>query len=145
MDRPALASLLVRADLDEHGDLLTRYRALADAGLAQELRRLYFDSYSSEPQLAAGAARALTSLASAVSDAEIAPVAAWVEGLAALQLEGRVEAAIERIDAATASFAAIGQAHAAATTQISKVFALARLGRYDEAVAVGLSARETLL
>ena len=145
MDRAALAALLAAADPGEHAGLLARHGPLADAALAQELRAIYFDSYSSEPRRAAVAARALTSLAAANDDPEVAALAAWVEGLAALQLEGRVEAAIERLDAAAARFTALGREHAAAATQVGKVFALARLGHYEQAVEVGLRARAALL
>jgi CHAT domain-containing protein len=65
--------------------------------------------------------------------------------MAALQLEGQVERAIQRIDEAAAGFEALGQLHTAASTQVSKIFALARLGRYDEAIACGLRAREVFL
>lgn len=145
MEQAALAALLAKADAPERAELLAQHAGLADVELAQELRAIYFDVYSSAPQRAAVAAHALTDLAAFSSDPQISALACWVEGLAALQIEGRLEYAIERIDAATVSFIALGQEHAAATTQISKIFALARLGRYDEAVAVGMRARSTLL
>ncbi len=58
---------------------------------------------------------------------------------------GPCEPAITRIDQAAAQFDALGQPHTAAETQIGKIFALARLGRYEEAIACGLQARDLLL
>jgi tetratricopeptide (TPR) repeat protein len=136
-ERFAAAGAAERAALlAGHGDAVA---------LADDLRELYFDSYSSDPQLAAQAAKALGALAAAARDPEVEAVAVWIAGLAELQIEGRVEQAVEQINGAEARFIALGRPHAAATTQVSKVFALALLGRYDEAIACGLRARNTLL
>lgn len=145
MNRVALAELLAEAAAPLRAELLAHHAALADARLAQELRAIYFDVYSSDLRRAAGAAHALADLASCSTDPQVAAIALWIEGLAALQIEGRLEYAIERVDAAAVIFSELGQEHAAANTRIGKIFALARLGRYDEAVEVGLQARATLL
>jgi CHAT domain-containing protein/tetratricopeptide (TPR) repeat protein len=145
MDRAELATRLAAADETERAALLARHGTLAGVELAQALKAIYFDTYSSDPHHAAGAAAALAALASADDTAEIQALAAWTSGMAALQLEGQVERAITRIDEAAARFEALGQPHAAASTQVSKIFALARLGRYDEAIACGLHARNVFL
>lgn len=145
MERSTLAALLAESPPSDRAALIAQYSDLIDANLAQELRAIYFDSYSSEPQRAASAAHALSDLAATTTNPEIHAIVRWIEGLAALQLEGRLEHAIACIDSASASFAQLGQEHTAATTQISKIFALARLGRYDEAVDTGLRARKILL
>src|SRR6185295_11652296 len=112
---------------------------------ARALKALYLDNNASDPVRAAGAAEALTMLAAVADDPEVRALAAWTSGMAALQLEGRVERAIPQIDEATTQFEALGQPHMAAATQVSKVYALALLGRYDEAIACGLRAREVFL
>jgi CHAT domain-containing protein/tetratricopeptide (TPR) repeat protein len=71
-------------------------------------------------------------------------VAAWAAGVAAIT-EGEMEEAIARLDAAAARFVQLGKPHAGASTQVSKLIALAMLGRYDEAVACGTQARDTFL
>jgi tetratricopeptide (TPR) repeat protein len=144
MPPATFAERLATAVAAERAALLASHEGDLRA-LAHELRQLYFDSYSSAPQLAAQAAEALAALAAQTPDPEVMAVATWVEGLAELQIEGRVERAVERINQAEARFLAIGRAHEAATTQVSKVFALAVLGRYDEAIACGLRARDALL
>src|SRR5690606_43807 len=70
-------------------------------------------------------------------ESEIAAYAAWVAGLAALQLERDPGRAIERVDDAAHRFAALGHTALVPQTQASKVVALALLGRYDEAIATG--------
>jgi CHAT domain-containing protein/tetratricopeptide (TPR) repeat protein len=140
-----LVPRLVAASAAEQAALLARYDSWAGVELAQALKAIYFDTYSSDPQRAAGAAAALTALGNTNDHPEIQALSAWTSGMAALQLEGQVERAIERIDEAAARFEAIGQFHTAAATQVSKTFALARLGRYDEAIACGLRAQTIFL
>lgn len=135
---------LLAADEGRLPALAARHAALG-LPLAEALRTAYFDSYGSDTGRAAAAERALAALAAAGDDREIGALAAWISGLAALQLAGRAEQAIQLIDAAAAGLAALGRAHDAAATQVSKVFALALLGRNDEAIACGLEARRTLL
>jgi len=139
------AERLARAGDSERAASLTVCEPFARVGVALALKDLYFSTYSSDPQLAAGAAAALAALASIDTTPEILALAAWIGGTAALQLEGHVERAITLIDEAAARFEAIGQPHTAASTQVSKIFALARLGRYDEAIACGLRARDVFL
>ncbi len=145
MDRATLSETLLAAEDPARAALLAAHPALADAALAATLRTAYFDCYSSDPGRAAAATAALSALAAATSDPAVQAEALWVAGLAALQLEGRLELALERIDAAVDRFTALGQHHTAAATQVGKVFALARLGRYDEALATGRAARAALL
>ncbi len=56
-----------------------------------------------------------------------------------------MEEAIARLDEAIAGFSALGRDHAAASTQVTRLVALGVLGRYDEAVACGMQARDTFL
>ena len=145
MNPADLAERLALAGEAERARLLAGYDPLGRIELAQALKARYFDTYSSDPQQAAGAAVALASLASLAANLEIQALAAWTSGMAALQIEGNVDRAIVLIDEAAARFEAIGQPHTAASTQVSKIFALARLGRYDEAIACGLRARDVFL
>ena len=137
IDVPELAALLVAADRAECIVLLGRHPNLTGLPLAYALKGIYFDNYSSDPQLAARAAAATVDLAEVNDHPEIRALAVWTSGLAALQLEGRVERAIRLIDDAAARFEALGRPHTAAETQVSKIYALAMLGRYDEAIVCG--------
>jgi len=63
----------------------------------------------------------------------------------ALRMNGRQAAALERYDAAHDGFARRGQDIEAARTLIGKIAALMYLGRYDEAMAAGQTARAALV
>jgi CHAT domain-containing protein len=71
-------------------------------------------------------------------------LAAWVGGMAR-QLEGDMEGSLHRLEQAVSLFQALGQLHTAARVQVSQVIALAVLGRYDEAIACGVSARQVFI
>jgi CHAT domain-containing protein/tetratricopeptide (TPR) repeat protein len=145
MDLAELVSRMIAAGTAQRAALLADQDGRSGLALAQALKATYLDTYSSDTQRAAGAAAALADLASMNDHPEIQALAAWTNGMAALQLEGQVEQAIQWIDEAAARFEALGQLHNAASTQVSKIFGLARLGRYDEAIACGLQAQTIFL
>jgi CHAT domain-containing protein len=145
MDRDALAALLAGADAGERADVLARHAEIADLGLAHALKELYYATNTSEPQRASAAAAALGALAHANEHPEIQALAAWTAGMAAVQIEGQIERAIERLDDAAARFEQLGQPLTAAATQVSNIYALAMLGRYDEAIECGMRARDVFL
>jgi CHAT domain-containing protein len=144
MDRAVLAELLATANDSERQVLLTRHAALADVNLAWTLKALYDNVESSDPARAAHVAAALSSLVKVTQDTQVSAVAAWTEGMVALDA-GQMEAAIARLDAAEARFLALGQPVSAAATQVSKLRTLAVLGRHDEALECGRQARDVFL
>lgn len=144
MDQTELAGHLVTADDEERAAWLARYPSLADAGLARALKAAFDDAESSDPERAIAAAAALGLLAAVAHDAETGALAAWTAGMAA-QLNGQMEESIAHLDDAEARFQALQQCHNAAATQVSKLFALAVLGRYDEALACGERARDVFV
>jgi CHAT domain-containing protein len=144
VDRAELAARLAAADDAERAMLLKRYGALADVDLARALKRLYDDTESSDPARAANAVGALMALANIADDPEVRGLAAWTNGMAWLD-RGQMEEAIAYLNDAEAQFLAIGRPHTAAATQVSKLIALAMLGRYDEAIGCGLQARDVFL
>ena len=145
MNRAELAALLASADGGAGGAALLReHAALADAALAHALKDICLDAWSSDPARAVAAADALGALASVVQSEEVAALRSWAEGIAAL-VGGQMESAVARLGDAEARFRALCQPHSAASTQVSKLVALAMLGRYDEAVEAGLRARDIFL
>jgi CHAT domain-containing protein len=144
MDRAELATRIAMADDPQRADLLARHRELADVELAWSLKRLYDDTESIDPARAASAAAALSMLANRTDNVDVHALAAWTTGMASLDA-GHMDDAIARLEQAKALFLALGQPNTAAATQVSKLIALAMLGRYDEAVACGLEAREIFL
>ncbi|HEY0407398.1 MAG TPA: CHAT domain-containing tetratricopeptide repeat protein [Pyrinomonadaceae bacterium] len=144
MERAELAARLVEAAGLERAALLKRHSALADIALGYELNEICLDGWSSDPARSKAAAAALNALAELTGEAEVAALASWGDGLAAL-VEGQMERAIAHLDDAAARFLLIGKPQTAAATEVSKLIALAMLGRYDEAIDCGLRAREVLV
>jgi CHAT domain-containing protein len=144
MDQAKLAVRLVTATHEERHQLLARNAELADAGLAWALKSYYDNVESSDVARAAQVSVALLSLADFKEDAEVAAVAAWVQGMVALD-EGRMEAALVHLDRSESQFLALGQSLPAAFTQVSKFRAYALQGYYDEALQCGLRAREVFI
>ncbi len=124
--------------------LLHTHAALLDLPLAYALKDICYATWASDPPRATGAAAALTTLAMLHPDPEIAALADWTAGIAAI-IEGAMEQAIERLDTAAAHFTHLDKARTAAATQVSKLIALAMLGRYDQALVCGMQARDTFL
>jgi tetratricopeptide (TPR) repeat protein len=143
--REELAERLVSArDEPERLALLAEHAALADVSLGHALKDICLRAWSGDPPRSVSAAAALATLAARQDAPEIAALSAWAAGVAAL-VGGRMDEAVFRLDEAEELFRGLCQPHAAASTQVSKLVALAMLGRYDEAVEAGLRARDQFL
>ncbi len=143
MERAELAARLVAADDAARVALLQEHTALADASLAYLLKNICLEAWASDPARATGAAAALEVFARLTDDGEVAACAAWSAGIADL-VAGQMERAVMHLDDAEASFVALDLQHTAATTQVSKLIALAHIGRYDEAIECGVRALKVL-
>jgi len=145
---PNLAQQVACAEIDQIA-ALTHENSVgreADAVLAMvwELKAS-FDAYeSSEPDRAIAIAEAVQQLAEGAMVPSGLAVAAWMRGMAQ-QLQGDLPTSLEHLEQAEAAFIALGQPAVAAETLISKLFSLAMLGRYDEALRAGLRARAIFL
>ena len=144
MQRAELAARLVDSSDAEREALLREYSALADVELAYLLKEICYEAWSVEPTRSVQAGLVLEALARLNDDEEIGALAEWVGGIAGL-VKGQMEQAITRLDAAAARLLSLGKDQVAAATQVSKLIALAMLGRYDEAIECGLRAREVSL
>ena len=123
----------------------------ATRALGWALKDLCYSSWASEPQRAVRAAGALRRLRDAARPAaapaalpEVDALVAWTDGIARA-IQGEMEAATASFDAAAAAFAALGQPHHAAQTQVPKIMALAMLGRHDDAAHCAEVAQRALL
>lgn len=144
MELAELAAHLVKATNAEREALLRDYYAYANIELAYALKDICLADWSDEPVRARGAAAALKILAETTKDREVAALAAWIAGIAAL-VDGQMERAITYFEDSESRFITLEQTHTAASTQVIKLYALALLGRYDEAIECGLRAREVLI
>ncbi|RPJ22516.1 MAG: CHAT domain-containing protein [Chloroflexi bacterium] len=144
MDQMNLAEVLVVANEAEREILLTRHVELADVKLAWALKSLYDHVESSDPARAAQVATALSSLAEATKDTEVSAIASWTEGMVALD-DGQMEAALTHLERSASQFQSLGQFFAAASTQVSKLRALAMQGQYEAALQCGQQARDVFV
>lgn len=134
-----IAELLEIKRKSVHLSLLKQNAKILDLDLARKLKDTYYDSWTKEPQKTRNAATALEALSEMISGDEYKALAFWVSGIADLT-EGKLEKAIKDLDEAATLFRKIKQHHNAAQTQVSKLIALAMLGKYDEAIATGKTA-----
>lgn len=144
MERADLAARLAEADNAEHAELLAQHHTFADTALAWALTDLCYDAWNKEPKRAVRAAVALAILADIAHVPEVRALADWTAGIAALA-EGRMEDAVGPLAGAERGFTALDRPHTAAATQVSKLYPLAVLGRYDEAIACGERARDVFV
>lgn len=144
MAREELASLLAKANESEQQQLLRDYSALADVQLGHLLKEICLEGWSSDTSRALAASSSLKKLFALNPEPEIQSLSLWATGLECL-IFGRMENAITYLDASKQAFQLIDKPQLAAATQVSKLIALAYLGRYEEAIACGLSAREFFL
>lgn len=126
----------------ERGRLIQLHADLTDAGLARLLKDICLESWTSKPARAVCAAASLTLLSKIAPLPENMALAAWTDGVAAM-VNGQLRRAAVRFDDAHKKFKDLRQDHAAASTQVAKLYPLAMLGRYDEAIESGLLARQT--
>jgi CHAT domain-containing protein len=143
MERAELAARLVAADDAARVALLSKHQSLADASLAYTLKDICLEAWASDPASATSAAAALDALARFKTNAEVSACAAWSAGIAAL-VAGQMERAVEHLDDAEARFISLDLEQTAAATQVSKLIALALIGRYEEAIECGLGALKVL-
>ena len=145
IDRAELVSRLVSAaDDGARRILIAAHATPACPSLAHALKDVCLEAWSGDPPRAVAAAAALEVLAETEDSEEVAALRDWGQGIAAL-VGGRMEEAVRRLDEAESRFQSLCQPHTAASTQVSKLVALALLGRYDEAIETGLRARDVFL
>lgn len=134
-----ISELIATDDKAKQRELIKNNSAQIDLQFAEELKNTYYDSWRTEPSKTRNAALALDVLFEFLPEEEVRALSKWVEGIAELA-EGKAETAIERLDEAAEIFSQLAQKNKAAQTQVAKIYALALLGRYDEAFATGENA-----
>src|SRR5215208_4940698 len=100
MDRQSLIERLAAADEAGRAILLRENLASLNLNLARSLKSKFDEVKVNNPAHAHGAVEALRALGRMVNDPEISALAGWTTGIAALQLDGQAEAAIEKLDEA---------------------------------------------
>jgi CHAT domain-containing protein/Tfp pilus assembly protein PilF len=148
MDRAELAARLVEADETRRDALLEESVGATDTEVAKQLayilKDICLDGWSSAPMRSLAAAATLRKLSELHPEPEITALCLWSHGIEAL-IGGDMPGAIESLDRARTGFLELNKPEVAASTEVSKVIALAMLGLYDEAIASALRAREVFL
>lgn len=138
-----VARLLETNKKVKHRLLLKKNSHLVNLKLAEDLKNTYYESWTNEPEKTHNAATALEVLLELIPTDQVKALTLWVKAIAGLT-EGQTEKAIIFLDEAAQIFNKINNPYQAAQTQVSKLYALALLGRYDEAVEVGKKASKIL-
>jgi len=144
MNQQELALTLIESTSDERRLLLAEYSRFADAELAKIFQQICYEVWTSEPQKVSKIVEILRDLTDLTGNAEIRAYTEWTTAIEHL-VNGRLKDCLQWLDKSEESFKSLEKFHTAATTQISKLYALALLGRYDEAVACGLRARDVFV
>ena len=144
MNREKLAKKLIESSLAERKILLATNSAVCDVKLAKSLQNICYEVWTSEPKKVSDVVSSLNLLVKQTGNKEIEAYLEWAKAIKNLVV-GNLEKCLSWLDKSNKSFKNLGKNHTAATTQISKLYALALLGRYDEAIACGLAAREIFL
>ena len=145
MNRDRFARKLLETAPAARRKLLARNRASGDAEPTRSLQNLCYEIWTNEPQKVSDIVKILDLLAENSADsAEIKAFAEWTRAIEHL-VKGELKKCVKMLGVSEKSFILLGKTHSAATTQISKLYALALLGRYAEAVECGLRAREVFL
>jgi tetratricopeptide (TPR) repeat protein len=139
MSLEEFSQLLIAADESERRRLLAENEKFADARLAFALKEIAYEAWTVEPKKAQDAAAALETLAAINRDRRIFAVKIWINGIAALT-RGENEAAIKFLDEAAQIWAEINETQLAAQTQVAKLYPLAVVGRYEDAIENGKAA-----
>lgn len=135
-----IAGALMGAVPAARGPIWQGSAAQSAPALAWALKRACDAAWTTDPAATAVAAGLAEELAARRPDGEVRALSAWMRGIAHLA-QGQMEAALEALERAGEGFGAIGRPLDAAQTRISRLMALAMLGRYDDAIACGAEAR----
>ena len=137
MLRQKLAKKLILAKSEMvRKTLLRENQSQADEKLALAIKEICYAAWTTEPTKAQSAACALQSLVKFNPNNEIKAFSFWVSGIAEIT-KGKLESAIKNLDKSADIFRSINKEHEAAQTQNSKIYALALIGSYDEAIEIG--------
>lgn len=144
MNETELAAKLAAADDEEQAVLVEKYPALVSGRLAEALKKLCYEAWVANPEQTKRIISALILTAKASKEPRAQALAQWSLGVGEI-LGGQMRTAIEFFDKAEQQFLARRETVAAAETRVGKIYALAMLGLYDEAVECGLEARDIFL
>lgn len=116
--------------------LLKQNSRLADARLADEIRKLCYKAWANDTKRVRPLARAAASLAEFNNDPRISATAHWTAGIDAIT-SGQFEKGDENLKLASELFSENSSDAESAVVNVARLICLAMLGRYDEAIEIG--------
>lgn len=144
MDAAELADRLLAArDQRSRRRLILETPLSIDIETARRLISVCVENWASNPKVTQDSARVLHEIASEFPSTEILAYSAWADGISEMT-RGRVRSAIESLRTSTAKFVKAGKTVESAQPQIAALVALAMLGSYARALAVGRRALRIL-
>lgn len=135
-----IAGELIATRDEARREVWRQSRDLPTTELAWALKRQSDAAWTTDPPVTLVAAELVEQLAARRPTGEVDALAAWTRGIAWLA-QGQMEPALAALERAAERFAAQGRPLDRAQTMISRLMALAMLGRYDAAVSCGAEAR----
>ncbi|MCD9186252.1 MAG: CHAT domain-containing protein [Pyrinomonadaceae bacterium] len=144
MNLQSFTQNLITASKKERRKLLIENLEICDEEFAKALQQICYEIWTSEPQKVSAIVAVLREAFELTRNKLLEAYAEWTEAIENL-VGGRLETCIHFLDDSEKSFQKLNKTHEAATTQTSKLYALALLGRYDEAIECGLRARDIFL
>ncbi len=139
-----MALLLASAENAQQKKLLQKHKAIADLRLAQNLKKLCYETWMSAPEKTVRIVSAVNQLNKICETKEVSAIAAWISGIGKIT-NGEMKAALNFLEKAEQTFQELAKPIEAAETEVSKLYALAVLGRYEEALECSLKARGIFL
>lgn len=144
MDTRTLAEKLIESSPSQRSRILRENAEIPAESLAEQLQEICYEIWTNDPTRVTLIADAAELIAEFADSDEVRAYADWINAIKAL-VEGDLTECINSLDRSEAGFLAVGKPHLAARTAPSKLYALALLGRYDEAVEAGLAARKVFV
>lgn len=138
------AQQIIKSNNPDDSEFLKIRKECGELNLARALREICYEFWTTDPGRVAGVVAALERVAENCQEDEVFAHLEWTRGIGHL-VGGRLEQCLVSLEAADRKFLAIGQIQSAAATRVSRLYALALLGRYEEAVECGMLAREVFL
>jgi len=140
MDYKSLAVKLIGANgKDEINALLSGVTNDTYVKIAFALKDYCYNSWTKEPNIARSTAVVLEHLLKKYPSKRINALSEWISGISDIT-QGEITSSIQRLTNASDIFFGLDEAHLAAQTYVAKLYALALLGHYDDAVKCGKEA-----
>ena len=139
MNPSELAQLLFESSHEQRLVLISKSAVPSAIEVAAELQKKCYEVWTDDPGRVAEVSDCMVVLANHATDRRIEAYSSWTKGIAEL-VAGNLEKCIAFLETSESQFLHANDYHLAAKTQTSKLYALALLGRYDEAAECGKEA-----